>query len=415
MSLTSKQRDNINRNGVNKGKAQFGGNYLGNLLGKLSVIFGSGSSYSAPAVTVGHVLVGDGTNFNSVALSGDATVAADGTLTLAAGQVSFTELDTITDGSILVGKSSANFELDAKTDGYILVGDGTDLNSVAVSGDVALTNAGVSSIAKLAGTEDIDSKIYIGESGGYYQMTAAENVIGIYAEDTVNSGYSDGVSSTMKATTAGTGAGALRPFQGSATADTSSDLSELYGASFYSTQNDGSKVRDNMYGSMAWLKINETDAADDPQGYITSVMGIYDTPGIDPSVTLTNPGCKAAIAGIVKDNANSKPHAAVMAFMEGDSTGTTVPAAFKAVSVRSTAGGGFTYGLDLYDEAGWGNNIQTADIRMHSGASIASGTAVPTHSAVQGSLYIRTGQAANASIYINNDGATGWTLLNSLV
>ena len=53
----------------------------------------------------------------------------------------------MTQGTIKVGGgSNAPTDLDAKTDGQILVGDGTDINSVAVSGDVALANTGAVTI-----------------------------------------------------------------------------------------------------------------------------------------------------------------------------------------------------------------------------------------------------------------------------
>jgi len=81
------------------------------------------------------------------AISGDATIAAGGALTIANDSVDNNMLANITRGSIKVGGASdAPTDLDAKTDGQILVGDGTDINSVAVSGDVALANNGAVTI-----------------------------------------------------------------------------------------------------------------------------------------------------------------------------------------------------------------------------------------------------------------------------
>lgn len=54
------------------------------------------------------------------------------------------------------------------------------------------------------------------------------------------------------------------------------------------------------------------------------------------------------------------------------------------------------------------------DIKLYSGATISSGSAAPTHSAAQGSIYLRTGQTVNATLYINTDGATTWTLCSAL-
>ena len=80
-------------------------------------------------------------------LSGDATAAAGGAVTIANDAVDNDKLANITRGSIKVGgASNAPTDLDAKTDGQILVGDGTDINSVAVSGDVALANDGAVTI-----------------------------------------------------------------------------------------------------------------------------------------------------------------------------------------------------------------------------------------------------------------------------
>ena len=80
-------------------------------------------------------------------VSGDATIAAGGALTLAADSVENSMLANITRGSVKVGGASdAPTDLDAKTSGQILVGDGTDIASVAVSGDIALAANGAMTI-----------------------------------------------------------------------------------------------------------------------------------------------------------------------------------------------------------------------------------------------------------------------------
>ena len=69
-------------------------------------------------------------------------------MTIADDAVTTAKLANITRGSILVGGASdAPTAYDAKTDGQILVGDGTDITSVAVSGDVTLDNTGAVTIA----------------------------------------------------------------------------------------------------------------------------------------------------------------------------------------------------------------------------------------------------------------------------
>ncbi len=81
-------------------------------------------------------------------VSGDATMAAGGALTISADSVENSMLANISRGSVKVGGASdAPTDLDAKTSGQILVGDGTDINSVAVSGDVTLAANGAVTIA----------------------------------------------------------------------------------------------------------------------------------------------------------------------------------------------------------------------------------------------------------------------------
>ncbi len=58
-----------------------------------------------------------------------------------------TKLAGMSRGNIKVGNSSdAASDLNAKTDKQILIGNGTDLNSVAVTGDVTISNTGVTTI-----------------------------------------------------------------------------------------------------------------------------------------------------------------------------------------------------------------------------------------------------------------------------
>ena len=79
--------------------------------------------------------------------SGDATITGPGVITIANDAVNNDKLANITRGSIKVGGAlNAPTDLNAKTDGQILVGDGTDINSVAVSGDVTISNTGAVTI-----------------------------------------------------------------------------------------------------------------------------------------------------------------------------------------------------------------------------------------------------------------------------
>jgi len=116
--------------------------------GKVPVGNSSGVASALDAKGDGKILVGDGTDLNSVAVSGDVTLANDGAVTIAANAVEPSMLkDFSGQGYILRGGASgAPEEYDASGDGKILIGDGSDVSSVAVSGDVTITNAGVVSI-----------------------------------------------------------------------------------------------------------------------------------------------------------------------------------------------------------------------------------------------------------------------------
>ena len=77
-------------------------------------------------------------------LSGS-SLSIDGTaVTATAAELNL--LDGITRGSILAGTAGGSAEIVAKTSGQILVGDGTDVASVAVSGDIALAANGAVTI-----------------------------------------------------------------------------------------------------------------------------------------------------------------------------------------------------------------------------------------------------------------------------
>lgn len=106
-------------------------------LARGSIYTGQGATNRPAALdakTSGQILVGDGTDLKSVAVSGMIALSSAGAVTI-----------PLTRGSILTGQGTGNLAaaLDAKTAGKMLVGNGTDINSVAVTGDVTLTAAGL--------------------------------------------------------------------------------------------------------------------------------------------------------------------------------------------------------------------------------------------------------------------------------
>jgi len=84
-------------------------------------------------------------NINSE--SSDVGVVAGGAVTIANDAVTNAKLANMTQGTIKVGGgSNAPTDLNAKTSGNILIGDGTDVASVAVSGDIAIVANGTTTI-----------------------------------------------------------------------------------------------------------------------------------------------------------------------------------------------------------------------------------------------------------------------------
>ena len=184
-----------------------------------SILVGGALNAPSPldAKTDGQILVGDGTDITSVAVSGDVTLDNTGAVTIADDAVTTAKLANITRGSILVGGAlNAPSPLDAKTDGQILVGDGTDITSVAVSGDVTLDNTGAVTIendaitnAKIANaTINLTSKvtgalqIQNGGTGGNTNLSSRTNLGIISGSITL-----DGTSSTIVTSVVGVDTG----------------------------------------------------------------------------------------------------------------------------------------------------------------------------------------------------------------
>ena len=103
---------------------------------------------ASDALVDGKIIVGNGSDVaTDVAMSGDITIINTGATTIGADKVTNTKLANITRGSVKVGGASdAPTDLTAKTDAQMLIGDGTDITSVALTGDVTIINTGETSI-----------------------------------------------------------------------------------------------------------------------------------------------------------------------------------------------------------------------------------------------------------------------------
>jgi hypothetical protein len=98
---------------------------------------------------------------------------------IASAEIENSRLADITRGYIKVGNASARpTDLDARGSGFILIGDGTDLNSVAQSGDVIFSTSGVSAIqAGVIVNADINASAAIAFSK-MAALTSAQIIVG---------------------------------------------------------------------------------------------------------------------------------------------------------------------------------------------------------------------------------------------
>lgn len=134
---------------------------------------------NSATATAGRIFIADGTDFESQALAGDATVNGAGFLALTANSVGEPELDvtdTPSDGECLswdtatqrfewvtCGSGGGATQLTDLTDvntatvtaGRILIADGTDFESMAVAGDASMNGAGFLTISTINHTLNV--------------------------------------------------------------------------------------------------------------------------------------------------------------------------------------------------------------------------------------------------------------------
>ena len=98
-------------------------------------------------------------------VSGDATIAAGGALTISAGSV---ETAMVADDAITGAKIALFDDSLAATDTHFLIADGSDYSSFALSGDVTCTNAGVVTI----GNDAVEQAMIADDAVGADQLAA---------------------------------------------------------------------------------------------------------------------------------------------------------------------------------------------------------------------------------------------------
>ena len=161
-----------------------------------------------------------------------------------------------------------------------------------------------------------------------------------------------------------------------------------------------------------------------PSGVGVGVMGTYD--GVT-AVTAT-PGAtglfSAAVCGQVWDRNTAGPTACILALINGDTnrqSGNPVGAAFKAINRCISFATGFNYGIDFYVESPFTRGALKGEVRMNTGAVVASGTAA-NRAAVRtqlgdgalpalGSLYLSTTAGKLYFKRANGSADTDWYLV----
>ena len=131
----------------------------------------STSTLVMPDNTSGKLLVADGSDYEEVALSGDATLASGGAITIANDAVTLAKMAGLARASIIIGDASGNPSALVKgAASTFLQSDGTDTAYVAMSGDATLSAGAITiadnavTLAKMAGLTR--GSVIIGDASG---------------------------------------------------------------------------------------------------------------------------------------------------------------------------------------------------------------------------------------------------------
>ena len=181
-----------------------------------------GGSSDAPtdlvAKTSGQILVGDGTDIASVAISGDATLAADGALSIAANAIGATELDQVfttgggTAGTFGTTTSIPSLTIDAQgritsaslqaiSTSFTIAGDSGTANSI--DGGETLTINGDNSITSAVTDNTITLSIANGVVSGSSVAKTAQGTVALTTNGVAASGVGLGTATSDKPQFAG--------------------------------------------------------------------------------------------------------------------------------------------------------------------------------------------------------------------
>jgi len=149
-----------------------------------------GAKLIMPDVTAGKFLVGDGTSYEEVAMSGDATLASGGALTIAANSVDGTMIALGSDaqGDVMYYNGTNWARLAAGTDGHFLKTQGASANPVWAAG----ASGGASDIDGLSDALVENNSIWLGNDPSGTTDTASFSVaVGTTALDAITTGDSN--------------------------------------------------------------------------------------------------------------------------------------------------------------------------------------------------------------------------------
>lgn len=121
---------------------------------------------NSATATNGRIFVANGADFQSVAMSQDATITRDGVLSLASNSVGTNELADINSATATAGR--------------LFVADGTTFHSVDMSGDVDITSAGVTSLSTdSVATNELDDFAALTQTLGNFLVSNASDFVSV--------------------------------------------------------------------------------------------------------------------------------------------------------------------------------------------------------------------------------------------
>ena len=153
-------------------------------LARGSVIVGdaSGDPSALAKGASGRLLQSDGTDVSYVAMSGDATIASGGALTIADNAVSLAKMAGLTRGNIIIGDVSGDPSgLSPGTAAQMLQSNGTDVAYVSLSGDVTIAAGGAVSI----GAQKVVNSMIADDAVGADELAASAVVTASIVDNAV--------------------------------------------------------------------------------------------------------------------------------------------------------------------------------------------------------------------------------------